>query len=246
MPFVAIALGATLVVPGLLLGLPRLAPAPGSAAAPDDWRAPLRQPAVRGALLMTGAVFTGLYTVSTYIAPFVEQVTRLQADNVAVLLLVIGLASIAGNLVCAMGADRFGLNALLLVVCGALAASLAAVSALGASPPGVYLGVAMWGLTVGAFVPTQQTRLIGLVPGAADLALALNLSALNVALGAAIGGVAIDHGGLPWLGYIGAAIVFVALVLLRASAASPSFAGGAYSTAAVPVQDGGASGSPAA
>ena len=146
---------------------------------------------------MTGVVFAGLYTVSTYIAPFVEQVTRLREDNVAVLLLVIGIASIAGNLVCALAAHRIGLNALLLVVCSALAVSLAAVSALGASPMGVHLAVAMSGLTVGAFVPTQQTRLIGLVPGAADLALA-----------------------------------------------AP--AGVAYASGVVPVQDSGASGSPAA
>jgi predicted MFS family arabinose efflux permease len=247
-PFVAIALGAALVMPGLLFGLPVLMPPAKSVSASDDWRAPLRQPAVRGALLVTGVVFTGLYTVSTYIAPFVEQVTRLNDDNVAVLLLVIGVASIAGNLLCAAAADRFGLNALLLVVCGALSASLAAVSALGASPFGVYLAVAMWGLTVGAFVPTQQTRLIGLVRGAADLALALNLSALNVgiALGAAIGGVAIDHGGLSLLGYIGAAIVSAALLLVRSSAASTAVTGAAYAASAVPVQDSGASSSPAA
>ena len=55
----------------------------------------------------------------------------------------------------------------------------------------------------------MQYRLILLAPDLPDLALALNLAALNVgiAAGAAVGGLAVDRGGLTWLGLLGAAIV---------------------------------------
>jgi predicted MFS family arabinose efflux permease len=178
------------------------------------WAA-LRQPAVRTALLTTGLVFTGAYTACTYIAPFVEAVTGLSGERVAGALLLIGLCSSIGNVVGGLGTDRVGPSRMLFASCVTLVASLTALSVFGGTVPGALVAMSMWGLALGAFVPTQQSRLVTLAPAGADVGLALNLSALSVgmALGAAIGGTVIDHAGLASLGYAGAAVTTIALAV---------------------------------
>jgi DHA1 family inner membrane transport protein len=180
---------------------------------PGSVRDLLRQPAARTALLTTGLVFTGAYTACTYIAPFVEDVTGLSGQSVAGVLLLIGVTSSVGNVVGGLGTDRVGPPRMLLASCVTLAASLAAFSVFGGWAPGVLVTVGMWGLTLGVFVPTQQSRLVALAPAGVDVGLALNLSALSVgmALGAAVGGAVIEHGGLAALGHVGAAIITLAL-----------------------------------
>ncbi len=81
-------------------------------------------------------------------------------------------------------------------------------------------------------LPARQSQLIALAPPAAPLLLALNMSAmyLGVAAGAALGSVAIAHGGPAAFGWAGAAVELVALLFLaaergatrRAHAAAPA------------------------
>jgi predicted MFS family arabinose efflux permease len=200
------ALGLRVVLPGAVTTNPG-GGGPGSA------RDLLRQPAARTALLTTGLVFTGAYAACTYIAPFVEDVTGLSGQSVAGVLLLIGVTSCVGNVVGGLGTDRVGPPRMLLASCVTLAASLVALSLFGGSAPGILVAAGMWGLAMGVFVPTQQSRLVALAPTGVDVGLALNLSALSVgvALGAAVGGAAIEQGGLASLGYVGAAIITFAL-----------------------------------
>jgi hypothetical protein len=65
---------------------------------------------------------------------------------------------------------------------------------------------------------------VSLTPAGADIGLALNLSALSVgmALGAAVGGAVIEHGGLASLAHVGAAITTLALaVVVRQGGSEP-------------------------
>lgn len=225
-----------IVVLGFLvaLGLRAVLPAEAASPAPPgpvEGGHLLKQPVARLTLLTTILVFTGVYTVATYIAPFVEQVTGLADQSVAGLLLLVGVTSTGGNLIGGFGADRLGVQRMLLPSCLGLALSLASVSLLGTSTLAVVAAVGVWGLTVGAFVPVQQSRLVALAPAAADLGLALNLAALNVgiALGAALGGGLIDRGGLTGLGYVGASVVALAALIAvpaaRSSARQTTHAG---------------------
>jgi DHA1 family inner membrane transport protein len=209
----ALGIGAAL---GLWMVLPGAVTTNLGGGGPGRARDLVRQPAVRTALLTTGLVFTGAYTACTYIAPFVEDVTGLSGQSVAGVLLLIGVTSSVGNVVGGLGTDRVGPSRMLLASFVTLAASLAALSLFGGLAPGVLVAVGMWGLAMGVFMPTQQSRLVALAPAGVDVGLALNLSALSVgvALGAAVGGAMIEDGGLASLGYVGAAIITLALALL--------------------------------
>lgn len=70
----------------------------------------------------------------------------------------------------------------------------------------------------------QQARLVGLLPWAPGLALSLNASALcaGSALGGAVGGAIVAWGGLGPLGFGGAVLLVLSLLLLAASARLPA------------------------
>jgi predicted MFS family arabinose efflux permease len=90
------------------------------------------------------------------------------------------------------------------------------VSAFAHQPSGAVLAWATMGAAAGVFVPAQQARLVRLGGNATDLALALNLAALNVGIsvGAAIGSGIVDRGGLEIVGYVGGAISLLAVGLM--------------------------------
>ena len=70
-----------------------------------------------------------------------------------------------------------------------------------------------------ALAPTQQARLVTLLPWAPGLALSLNASGLYAgsAVGGAIGRIIVDHAGLAPLGFGAAALLGAGLLLLWAS-----------------------------
>jgi predicted MFS family arabinose efflux permease len=178
----------------------------------------LRKPPAVLALTMTVLVFTGIYVVITYAAVIVEDLAGLPRETIALALLLSGAGSILGNAAGGFGADRLGVRWTVIVSGLVMAAGLVVLSL---QPTLVVISLSIMTLGAGAFVPTQQARLVSLASGAPDFGLALNLAALNVgiATGAAVGSVLLTLGLLPWLGVIGSAIVLLA-TLLAASTTS--------------------------
>lgn len=178
----------------------------------------LKSPALLLAFATMAAVMGGQYVVSTYLAPFLESQAGMDGFGVAAVLFLAGASSTAGNAVGGVAADRFGTGKTGLVSAVALALGLVLYSALGRSALGATVAVAFATFAIGCFIPAWQLRLVTLAPGAADLALALNLSALNagIALGAALGGLLVDTGHLANLGYVGGAIIALAILPLSA------------------------------
>lgn len=218
-PFAALALLGLLVAGACAWLLPSLG---GGArpldAAPVSWLALLRRRAVALGLLAMGLLFTGQYVVGTYYAPALMERAGIDGRGVAAMLLLAGGASVLGNVVGGYGADRWGVGPTATGGTLGLAVALVAFSLAGGSPVGAGLAIGLGGIAIGAFIPAWQYRLVRLAPEASDLALALNLSALNagIALGAALGGLLVDRGGLPRLGLAGGLIVLLALASLRA------------------------------
>jgi predicted MFS family arabinose efflux permease len=216
--FAAVAVLGAVVAAGLARFLPALDPPAAPESSGFARGALFRRPGVLPALLVTGLVFTGQYVVATYLAPFLEQRTGLDGTGVAAMLLLAGAASAVGNVVGGHGADRWGIRptALAGVVISSL--SLVVFSVVGTSPAGAAVSIGIGGLALGTFIPAWQYRLVSLVPDGPDLALALNLSVLNlgIALGAALGGVVVDGGGLAGIGLVGGLAALLALVPLQA------------------------------
>jgi DHA1 family inner membrane transport protein len=165
--------------------------------------------------LAIGAVgFGGLFSVYTYLASTMLEVTRVPATLVPVALCVFGAGLTAGNIIVPRFADR----ALMATAGGLLlwSATMLALYTLAAEN--------FWALLVdvlligmgGALATVLQTRLMDVAGDAQSLAAALNHSAFNIAnaLGPWLGGMAIAAGyGWSSTGLVGAGLALAGFVI---------------------------------
>ena len=190
---------------------------------PQDWRsdlATMARPQVLAGLAITVLGYAGVFTVFTYIAPVLTQVTGFSDAAVSPILLVFGGGLIVGNLVGGRLADR-NLDRSILLTLAALSLSLLVMAFV---LPEKGLMVAMVGLVGAAGFATVaplQMRVLEKAQGAGQaLASSFNIAAFNLgnAIGAWGGGLAIDHGpGLSSLPLVAAAFPISALLLFFAA-----------------------------
>ncbi len=180
----------------------------------------LWQPRILSGLSLTTLVLAGAFTVYTYVAPLLLHVTHLSGAGISVMLLLYGLAGVAGNMLGGLGADRLGpmrtiVPAIAVVAIALVILPFAAVSALGAG-----LILFIWGLAGWTITPAQQYRLLALAPSQPGVILSLNASAiyLGIGLGAAVGGLVVHSGSLVLLGLAGGLWQVAALGVLLAGA----------------------------
>lgn len=180
----------------------------------------LKQRQVFVALLLTVLWTAGGFTVYPYLGPLLTQLTHLSLQEIGWMLLLFGVAAVAGNLIGGYGADRRGTVAtiafalaLLIPVFLTLAWSAMAVQTLA-------LSLALWGTAGWMLTPPQQHRLIGLAPQISGAILGLNGSAiyLGMGIGTSVGALVIQRASVNWLGWVAAAFETLALVLLALSA----------------------------
>jgi predicted MFS family arabinose efflux permease len=205
----ASALAATVVFTSVPRGL--TAP-PMSVAA---WSRLLTTKAVLLLLAITTIFIAGQFTAYPFVAAQLK--SRLGADPnlIAILFAVYGLAGVIGAAISAaaigkLGAPRSASYALIAVIVG-----LACWSGSGASLAVASVGLFLWGAGGGPAISAQQARLIAANPAASSASVAMNTSVLYAgqALGAALGGQLLASGHLAGLGFIGVALVCVALAM---------------------------------
>lgn len=189
----------------LRLTLPPL-PAPEG----DDPRAELRvltRGSVLGALALTVIGSSAMFTVFTYIAPILREVTQASLGYVTAMLVIYGLGLTVGNWIGGRYADK-SVDRTLIVTLAALTAILilfaATMTSLWATPIVIFA----WGVASFALVPPLQVRVMSAAGDAPNLASAVNIGAFNLgnAIGAALGGGVIAAGfGYPAVALAGAA-----------------------------------------
>lgn len=150
------------------------------------------------ALLTTVLGASAMFTLYTYVAPILENLTGASDGFVTLALVLIGVGFTIGNLLGGRLAD-WSLD-------GATAIFLAAIAAIMLVMPlvlGTHVGAAiillLWGGAAFAIVPPVQMRVMQAAAGAPGLASLINIGAFNLgnAIGAAVGGGVIGAG----LGY---------------------------------------------
>lgn len=166
------------------------------------------------ALGMGAVGFAGMFSVYTYLADTLLQVTKAPAALVPVVLGMFGIGLTAGNLVGAWFADR----ALMPTVAGVL---LWAAAALALYP---FMTHAVWSMALsvllvgggGGLATPLQVRLMQVAKDAQTLAAALNHSAFNIAnaLGPFLSGMAIAAGfGWGSAGWVGCGLTLCGFLL---------------------------------
>ena len=159
-----------------------------------------------------------LFSVFTYIAPMMQDVTRLSGHAITVMLLIFGVGLTIGNFV----GGRLGDWKLMPSVIGIfllLIPTLALLSLTSHAMLPAAVTLFVWGALVFALVSPLQMRVVTEASAAPNLASTVNQGAFNFgnAIGAWIGGVGITWGvaydQLPWIG-VSLAVVALALTLV--------------------------------
>ncbi|ATY30656.1 MFS transporter [Sphingomonas psychrotolerans] len=201
----------------LRLTLPAL-PAPAGGNALAELRV-LTRGKVLGALALTVAGSSAMFTVFTYIAPILREATHASLGFVTAMLVTYGAGLTVGNWLGGRFADR-SVDRTLIVTLASLSVILAAFALLMpyAGPTAVL--IFLWGVASFALVPPLQVRVMTAAADAPNLASSVNIGAFNLgnAIGAAMGGGVIAAGfGYPTVALAGAAASFVGLVAILAA-----------------------------
>ncbi|KPB13276.1 MFS transporter [Pseudomonas amygdali] len=183
-----------------------------------DMRAELG--ALRGAgiwlsLTMTALFSASMFTLFTYIAPLLGEVTGVSPNGVTWTLLLIGLGLTAGNVIGGKMADR-RVSSTLIAVFVSMAVISTALSWTSAALIPTEITLFLWAVAAFAAVPALQINVVTFGKAAPNLVSTLNIGAFNVgnALGAWVGGSVIAHGlGLTSVPLAAAMLAVLALLI---------------------------------
>ncbi|MBD8622467.1 MFS transporter [Pseudomonas sp. CFBP 13727] len=166
-------------------------------------------------LSMTALFAASMFTLFTYIAPLLGDVTGISPRGVTYTLLLIGLGLTVGNIIGGKLADR-RLGATLIGVFAAMAVVSTALSWTAVAVIPTEITLFLWAAAAFAAVPALQINVVTFGKSAPNLVSTLNISAFNVgnALGAWIGGAVIAGGlGLTSVPLAAAALAVLALII---------------------------------
>jgi DHA1 family inner membrane transport protein len=170
------------------------------------------------AMLISILGSASLFSVFTYIAPFLEHVTGFRSATVTIVLLVFGVGLTLGNMLGGRLAD-WKLMPSLLGVLVLLAAILTVFTFTSHSQAATIATIFVWGVAAFALVPLLQMRIVEKASSAPNLASTLNQGAFNLGnaggawLGGASLGIGVGYEALPWLG-AGVALLALATTVL--------------------------------
>jgi predicted MFS family arabinose efflux permease len=181
--------------------------------------APLADRRVSLTLLTTLLVYTGLYTVYSFIGEGLDRATTGSGTTLAALLVVWGLAATAGTLGSGSMIDRFGGRRVINTAIIVSAIDFALLPWTSAHLPTTVVALVVWGVSGWGLLAPQTHRLITAMPAAASLLTGLASATVYVGVSVApvVGQVGMRWFGVHWLGAVGAA--FIALGLGAAEAA---------------------------
>lgn len=180
------------------------------------FRAPfalLGRPQVGTGMLAILLVFTGHFVFFTYLRPFLETVTAVNSTGVALILLVFGVGTFAGNALSGTLIRRsFRVTLIMLPLIMALLA--VSFSTLGGSIIGDTVMVAAWGIAFGIVPVSWSTWVTRTMPNDAETGGGLLVATVQLAItvGAAGGGFVFDLYGSQALYLLSAAVLALGLI----------------------------------
>ncbi|WP_444941444.1 MFS transporter [Microbulbifer sp. ZKSA004] len=183
----------------------------------------LTQPRLLLVYAMTAVGYGGTFTVFTFLAPILEQVSGFETGAIGLIMLVYGISVAVGNIWGGKLADNLGPIRALTIIFVALAFILFIFTFTAANPITSVLTILVWGAFAFGNVPGLQVYVVQLAqkytPHAVDVASGLNIAAFNIgiALGSILGGLIIEDMSLMDTSWVGGSIVILALMLTRLS-----------------------------
>lgn len=191
------------------LALPAM---PAGSGKPSSVFGVLRRPRAKAGMLALALLFSGQFALFTYLRPFLEQVTHLTASPLSLVLLLMGVAGLAGTALIGRPLKR-SLKGVLFVAPVLMAAIAAGLVPAGSNVAATSALLIAWGFVGTALPVAWWTWLARTLPDDADAGGGLMVAVIQLAItaGAAAGGLLFDAGGPQ-------ATFLVSAVLLCASA----------------------------
>jgi DHA1 family inner membrane transport protein len=214
LPFVVIAGLAMVAAAAIVVSLPHFNPGSRQGGEILARIGVLRRGRVMLGLVTTAVFWGGSFGGLTFLVLVLEDRVGISVGAIIAALLFTGALSVVGNFAGGRAADRR--PALSLVVTSA-AAVVGLVLLFGFSGHLwlALVGLGVWQLATWSFVPVIQARVYDLGGDQAEAAVSYAVAAFNLGIvaGAAIGGLALDLGGLPAVGAVSIAFAVVAVGL---------------------------------
>ncbi|TNY38123.1 MFS transporter [Thermomonospora catenispora] len=210
--FAAVGALGLVALTGLVLLLPPLPPERSITFA-DLPRAFRANAGLRVGLALTFLIVTGHFLAYTFVRPMLSA-RGVPDEEIGVLLLVFGVAGLCGNFLAGALIGR-RLRTVVLALGPILAAAMALVALTGGGVAGVVGPLVLWGLGYGAVPVTLQSWIIAVSPTATEASTSLYTSMFNlsIALGALVGGLAVDALPLSAVLWAGGALALAAPLL---------------------------------
>ncbi|HEX2312784.1 MAG TPA: MFS transporter [Thermomonospora sp.] len=203
------------VLVALLVVLPPL-PATHTMRAADVPRLLTRRPAVRACTLGLALVVVAHFAAYTFVRPVLEDVSGVDEDLVGTLLLVYGLAGVAGNFAVGALVSRlpYGSTALALAFLGG---AVVLIPLVGEGTGRATLLLVAWGIGYGAVPVVFQTWMLRAVPDAPEAGSALIVTTfqISIALGSLLGGRLVDGVSTTSVMWFAAVLVLAALLTVH-------------------------------
>ncbi|KGT91663.1 arabinose transporter [Erwinia typographi] len=172
----------------------------------------LRRPALVSLYALTVTIVTAHFTAFTYIEPFVVKVAGFTEGFATLLLLLVGVAGVAGSLIFSRLGDRRPAQMLTLSI-AVLAVCLLILLPVSGSENGTVAVAMLWGMAFMIIGMSLQMKVLTLAPDATDVAMALYSGIVNIGIGAGalLGNKASLDIGISSVGYIAAIPAVAAL-----------------------------------
>ncbi|AZF37827.1 Transcription regulatory protein opdE [Pseudomonas sp. R4-39-08] len=182
----------------------------------------MKNPTVALGMVAVSVFFMGQFMLFTYLRPFLESVTRVDVSTLSLMLLVLGLAGLAGTFLI----ERFlkhHLYPTLIAIPLIMAGIALALVAFGSSTLMTSVLLGSWGLVATAAPVGWWTWLSRTTPDNAEAGggLMVAIIQLAIAAGATVGGVAFDLSGYQATFELSAALLVVATVLAYLASRRP-------------------------
>ncbi|MHC7023535.1 MFS transporter [Klebsiella pneumoniae] len=174
-----------------------------------------RRRVVTVGMLGVGIFFMGQFTLFTYIRPFLETVTRVDAATVTLVLLVIGVAGFIGTTLIGRVLKR-GFYPTLMAIPVLMAITALALIAFGSQVAIVTALLGLWGLISTAAPVGWWAWVPRTFPQNAEAGggLMVAMVQMSIALGSTVGGLLFDHHGYQSTFLASAAMLIIATVLI--------------------------------
>jgi len=175
----------------------------------------LKNPLLVCLYLLILIIFTAHYTAYSYIEPFMRQVGSISENAATFVLLLFGIAGILGSVIFSRWGDRFNTRLMLISTILILVSMLMLLLAV-TSVWALSLVAMLWGTALMLLLISMQAKVIMIDVNAQDMLMSMFSGIINLGIGtgALFGGYAVTHISLSSVGYVGAVIAGIALLLL--------------------------------